>query len=218
MDCVQPTSCREITGEWPGFIPAEAPIPVISGPVFWAPCGSWRPVLLVGSLSRINGQKQKMGTCTVLSIPWLALLIRRHSSFTQTTHQILVSQFKNRPSGTILPFSTVSGSLIGSFISTSLSPRLFSFALFFLSLLQHGSISAHVQANNSIVQSMQDSGIQIRTHPCTAGAGRLPPCSLPGAVSAQGALAASSPTTTQHCKGRLEKIRVSRLGNSWLST
>lgn len=69
-----------------------------------------------------------MGICTVLPIPRLAPLISRHSILTQKTHRILVSQFKNRPSGTILPFPAVSGLRIGSLFQP-LFPAAFSLSL-----------------------------------------------------------------------------------------
>lgn len=80
------------------------------------------------SLSRIDEQKQKIRICTVLPVPRLAPLISQYSILTQTTHQILVSQFKNRLPGTILPFPAVFGLHIGSLFQP-LFPLVFRLSL-----------------------------------------------------------------------------------------
>ena len=148
-----------------------------------------------------------MRICSLLPVPRLALLISQRSVLTQTTHRIVVSQFKNRLSGTILAFPAVYRLHIGSLFQ-ALFPPIFSLSLPpLLSPLQRGRMSARAWANNPVVQPAQDSGTRTCTRPRTAGPGRQPPRSCPSTAVAQGAPAASFPTTTQHCKRWLQKIQ-----------
>lgn len=82
-----------------------------------AQCSSWRPVLLLGGLSR-----SKPGDLHCSPLPWLALLINWHSILTQTTHKVLVSQLKSRLPSTILSFTAVSGYHTGASFQLLCSP------------------------------------------------------------------------------------------------
>lgn len=149
----------------------------------------------------------------VLPLPRLAPLTSQHSVFTQTTHQILVSQFKNRPSSTILPFPAVSGLRISSLFQPLC---LLVFSLLLSSSCPRCSVAEYLPVPKRITPWFSPRRM-IQTHPRTTGAGRRPPPASPRAVSAQEAPVASSPTAMRHCKGQLEKIRLSLLQNSWLS-